>query len=186
MDNTYNHQTYIELLIQIWYKLFPKWKPNTWKLVIQEHGNASFSYMDLWYFDLHIIWTEEYRDIHHIPNIGHQISSTKCKHHSNNYAINMRVWGNGEEGLREWGDRWELECMELKPENKTPSFISHDIFKFPLHQPNWKGIQLPWNLFTSRESEHSPCNGQAKALQNANGQLKNDQNILSFIMKSFY
>ena len=44
-----------------------------------------------------------------------------------------------------------------------------------LHQPTWKGIQLPQNWFTSRETEHSQCNGQAKALQNAKVQLTNNQ-----------
>ena len=39
---------------------------------------------------------------------------------------------------------------------------------------------------SSRESKHPPCNGQAKALQNAKGQLTNDQNLFSFLMKSFF
>ena len=90
----------------------------------------------------------------------------------------MRVWGNGEEGMREWGNRWELEFMDLQPANINPSLIFHDIFEWPLHQPTWKGIQIPRNWFTSRESEHSPCNGQAKSLRNEKGQLKNDQDIL--------
>ena len=49
-----------------------------------------------------------------------------------------------------------------------------------------KGIQLLRNWFTSRESEHSSCNGQEKALQIEKIQLKNDQNTFSFLMKSFY
>ena len=49
--------------------------------------------------------------------------------------------------------------------------------EWPLHQPTWKGIQLPQNWFTSKESEHSPCNGQAKYIQDAKFQLKNYQNI---------
>ena len=76
--------------------------------------------------------------------------------------------------------------MKIQTENKNPSLISHDKSEWPLHQPTWKGIQLPRNWFRSKGSEHSPCNGQEKALQNAKGQLKNDQNILSFVMKSFY
>ena len=72
-------------------------------------------------------------------------------------------------------------------EKKNASLISHDISELPLHQPTWKGIQLPRNWFTSRESEHSSFNtGQAKALQNEKGQLTNDQNPFSFLMKSFY
>ena len=65
--------------------------------------------------------------------------------------------------------------MEIQPENKNPSLIYNYSSKYPLHKPTWKGIQLPRNWFTSRESEHSPCNGQANTLQNAKGQLKNDQ-----------
>ena len=55
--------------------------------------------------------------------------------------------------------------MEIQPENKNPSLSSHDISEWPLHQPTWKGIQLPRNWFTSRESEHSPCNGQEKDIK---------------------
>ena len=66
--------------------------------------------------------------------------------------------------------------MELQPETKTPSSRSNESYEWNIHQPNCKGIQLPRNWFTSRESEHSPCNGQAKALQNAKGQLKNYSN----------
>ena len=65
--------------------------------------------------------------------------------------------------------------MDLQPANKTPSLSSHERFEWPLHQPTWKGIQLPQNWFTGRESEHSPCNGQEKDLQNGKGKLKNDQ-----------
>ena len=82
-------------------QLFPKWKPNTWKLAIQEHGNASLSYMDFWYLELQSICKEEWKYIHHITNLGHQISSAKCKHCYNKCIINMRVWENGEEGMRE-------------------------------------------------------------------------------------
>ena len=32
----------------------------------------------------------------------------------------MRVWGGEEEGMREQGDRGELEIMGLHPEIKTP------------------------------------------------------------------
>ena len=67
--------------------------------------------------------------------------------------------------MREWGDRCELECIEIKNENKTPSFISHERSQWPLHQPTWKEIQLPRNWLASKESEHSPCNGQAKDLK---------------------
>ena len=65
--------------------------------------------------------------------------------------------------------------MDLKNKNKIPSLRSNYRSEWPLHQPTWKGIQLPRNWFTSRESEHSPCNGQAKALQNDKGKLKNDK-----------
>ena len=106
-------------------------------------------------------------------------------YHSNKCAINMRVWENGEEGMREQGDVKELKCMKIQLATKNPSSIPNYSSKFPLHKPTWKGIQLPRNWFTSRESEHSSCNGQAKSFQNAKGQLKNDQNIFSFLMKSF-
>ena len=71
--------------------------------------------------------------------------------------------------------------MELKTENKTPSLSSHESSEWPLNKPTWKGIQLPRNWFTSRESEHSLCKGQVKSLQNDKVQLKNDQNTLSFL-----
>ena len=74
--------------------------------------------------------------------------------------------------MREWGDISEFNCMELQNEDKNPSLISHDRYEWPLHQKTWKGIQLPQNWFTTRESEHSPCNGQTKSLLNAKGQLK--------------
>ena len=96
------------------------------------------------------------------------------------------VWGNGEEGMREYGNRWELDCMVLQPETENNSLISNERYEWSLYQPTWKGIQFPRNGFTSRESEHSLCNGQAKALQNAKDQLKNDKNIWSFLMTSFY
>ena len=76
--------------------------------------------------------------------------------------------------------------MEIKTENKTSSVSSHERSEWPLHQPIWKGIQPPRNWFTRRESEHSLCNGQAKALQNAKGQLTNDQNPFFFLITSFY
>ena len=38
----------------------------------------------------------------------------------------------------------------------------------------------------SMESKHPPCNGQAKSLQNAKGQLTNDKNPFSFFMESFH
>ena len=95
-----HNETERKFLIQIWYKTTSRLKPNPWKLVIQEHGNASLSYMYLWCFELHRIWKWDYRAIHHIPNLGNYISSAKCKHHSNKWAINMRVWGNEEEGMR--------------------------------------------------------------------------------------
>ena len=76
--------------------------------------------------------------------------------------------------------------MDLQPSDKMSLLSSNESSEWPLHQPTWKGIQLPQNWFTTRESEHSQCNGQAKALQNAKGQLKNDQTPYSFLMKSFY
>ena len=84
----------------------------------------------------------------------------------------LRVRGKREEGMGESGDSLELDCMDLQPANKNPSLISHEISEWSLHQPTWKGIQLPLNWFTSRESEHSLFNGQSKALQNSKGQLK--------------
>ena len=96
-----HHQNQRKVLIQIWYKTTSILNPSPWKLVIQEHKNASLSYMYLWYLELWSIWIWYYRDIHNIPNLGHQISSLKCKHHSNKCVINMRVWGNGEEWMRE-------------------------------------------------------------------------------------
>ena len=47
--------------------------------------------------------------IHHISHISHQIYVSNHKHRSNKCAFNMRVWGNGEEGMREYGDRWGFE-----------------------------------------------------------------------------
>ena len=38
---------------------------------------------------------------------------------------------------------------------------------------------------SSRESKHSPCNGQAKSLQNVEVQLTNDKNLFSLLIKSF-
>ena len=38
---------------------------------------------------------------------------------------------------------------------------------------------------SSRESKHSPCNGQTKSLQNVEVQLKNDKNLFSLLNKSF-
>ena len=76
--------------------------------------------------------------------------------------------------------------MDLQPETKKTSLIYDERSEFPLHQPTWKGIQLPRNWFTNRESEHSPCNRQEKSLQNSKGQLKNDKNLLSFLVTSFY
>ena len=73
--------------------------------------------------------------------------------------------------------------MGLKTETKNPSLSSNYRYELPLHQPTWKGIQLPQNWFTRRESEYSPCNGQAKSLQNSKFQLTNDKNRLSFLMK---
>ena len=51
-----------------------------------------------------------------MPNLGPQIPLEKCEHNSNKCAINMRVRGNVEEGMREYGDRWEFNCMDLQPE----------------------------------------------------------------------
>ena len=76
--------------------------------------------------------------------------------------------------------------MDLQPETKIIHSHPNDSSEFPLHQPTLKGIQLPRNWFTDWESEHSPCNGQAKSLQYEKGKLTNDKNPLSFLMKSFY
>ena len=47
----------------------------------------------------------------------------------------MGVWGNGEEGMREQGDRCNFDCMELQTENKNPSLSSNESYEWPLHQP---------------------------------------------------
>ena len=54
--------------------------------------------------------------------------------------------------------------------------------EWTLHQPTFKGTQLTRNWVTSRESEHSPCNGQAKALHNAKGKLTNDPKVAPFLL----
>ena len=33
--------------------------------------------------------------------------------------------GSGEEGMREYGYRWEFDCMELKNKTKIPSLSSN-------------------------------------------------------------
>ena len=99
------------------------------------------------------------------------------------------TWECGGMEKKEWENREideNLKCMDLKNETKNPSLISIEISEFPLHQPTWKGIQLPQNWFTSRESEYWPCNGQEKSIENDKCQLKNDKKILYFLMKSFY
>ena len=45
-------QTHIIYLIQIWYKTTSRLKPNPWRLVIQGHQYAIFSYTYLRYFKL--------------------------------------------------------------------------------------------------------------------------------------
>ena len=64
---------------------------------------------------------------------------------------------------KEWENR-EIDenskCVDLQLATETPSLSSNYMSEWPLHQPTWKGIQLPRNWFTSRESEHSPYNGQ--------------------------
>ena len=47
-----HHPTHIISLIQIWYKTTSRLKPNPWRLVIQGHEYARFSYMYHWYLDL--------------------------------------------------------------------------------------------------------------------------------------
>ena len=47
-------------------------------------------------------------------------------------------------------------------------------------------ISLSRNWLTNRVSVHSPCNGQANALQNSEGKFTNDQNQFPFLMKYFY
>ena len=68
--------------------------------------------------------------------------------------------------------------MDLQNETKNTYLISIERYEWPLHQPTWKGIQLPRNWLNSSVSVHSPCNGQGKALQNAKGQLTNDEKKL--------
>ena len=53
-------------LPQIWYNTPPILKPKSWKLVIQWHGNASFSHMIFLDFDPWRLWKLYYRVIHHI------------------------------------------------------------------------------------------------------------------------
>ena len=81
--------------------------------------------------------------MHRIAHIGNQMDTTKSKNNSNKCTINMRVWGNGEEGMREGGDREVSNCMDLQHENKTPSFRSNERYEWPLHKTTWKGFQLP-------------------------------------------
>ena len=71
-----------------------------------------------------------------------------------------------------------MNCIDLKHETKALNSSPDDMCEWNIHQPTWKGIQLPRDGFTSRESEHSQCNGQEKAIQNSKGQLKNVQIIL--------
>ena len=104
-----HHQTQRITLIQIWYKTPSRLKPNSWKLVIQWHENASFSHMIFLDFEIKRIWKWNYISIHNIPTLWYQMDIAKRKHNSNKCDINMRVWGNGEEGMREEGDWWELE-----------------------------------------------------------------------------
>ena len=70
--------------------------------------------------------------------------------------------------------------------NKTlyedPNYIS----EWTLPCPTWMRISLSLNWLTSKVSVHSPCNGQAIALQNAKGKFTNDQNIFKLLMKYFY
>ena len=56
------------------------------------------------------------------------------------------------ESVGEWRRRKEnSKCMELQPENKMNSFRSIDMYEFPLHQPTWKGIEIPRNWFNQGE-----------------------------------
>ena len=64
--------------------------------------------------------------------------------------------------------------MEHQNKTKNTSLILNERSKFPLHQPTWKGIQLPRNWFTNREGEHSLYKGQAKAVKNSKVKLTND------------
>ena len=50
----------------------------------------------------------------------------------------MRVWGNEKEGMREWEDTWEFNCMYLQPKNKTHLIRFNERSEWPLHQPTWK------------------------------------------------
>ena len=149
--------------------------------------------MRMQYFYTWISWILRYREygyeitdpyiIYPILGIKYTLQSV-----STTPTIAPLTWECG--GTKEeWDNRdiyENLYCMDFQPAAKKPSFNSNERPNWPLHQPTWKGIQLPWNWFTSRESERSLCNGQAKSLQNSKGQLTNDQNIFSFLFKSFY
>ena len=50
----------------------------------------------------------------------------------------MRVWGNGEKGMREGGDREVLNCMSLQPATKTLYSDPNERSECPIHQPTWK------------------------------------------------
>ena len=60
------HKNQRKTLPQIQYNTPPRLKPKSWKLVIQWHGNASFSHMSFLDLDTYRIWKLNYRVIHHI------------------------------------------------------------------------------------------------------------------------
>ena len=61
-----HHQTERTSLIQIWYKTTSSLKPNPWKLVIQEHGNANLSHWTFLNFELQRIRSWNYRVIQNL------------------------------------------------------------------------------------------------------------------------
>ena len=125
-----------------------------------------------WYFELKIKWTQEYRYIHYIPHIGHQISSVKWNHHSNKCAIK---WECGKMEKKEWENREIDENLTIWTFNLWLKLLHLSLIRC-MNGLSVKQIHRNW--FTSRESEHSSCNGQEKALQNTKGKLANDKNTL--------
>ena len=78
-----HHQTHRRSIIQIWYKTPSRLKPKSWKLVIQWHGNASFSHGSLLNFKPKRIWTQNYRVIHHM---------WLSQHHTTHIRSLVQIW----------------------------------------------------------------------------------------------
>ena len=79
--NNIKHQR--NSFIQIWYTTLSKWKPNTWKLVIQQHGNASLSQWSLLDLEIRRIWLFNYILVHNLC-ISH--------HHKTHIKFLIQIW----------------------------------------------------------------------------------------------